>query len=422
MTTTTTPISSTDNNSLNESSFVAYNLLNGRYNSEAATTSGTVISNYNTGINNFSTVLSLAGTNPTPAQLTAAASGLTATVTSLINLATTGINQQIDPTDPNSPSTAYYLSQYQGDSLNALLQTLTMSGATITTNGNNPPTVSISAANVATWLNLSTTSSSIGNIVNQCLNASDYAEHSFQAAIELQYVRKANEELSTNLADLEQALVVANQTLGDLNSVLAYHNQVFISTNPPVTYPGITYNGSYNDWLEAYSSSGDQAFKPLYIYFTNPLPTGATNPEEAPIAAYNKLVTLGNKLHSDLVTLAAVAGTSSDIYQKVSVVYRDLLTATSGSTNSVTNPYDSSKNFYLSAWWTDGWVNGAQEGSGAIAQSINFAVTSTQSFNDTQTQKVQEDLYTYEQFIQSATSMLTDYSDICIQVEQAINR
>lgn len=412
--------------SLNESSFVAYQLLNGRFNSEAATTSSDVINSYTNGITPFSQALKALEDNPDQIAAIAAtyAPSMNQAVTNLINLATTGISKQIDPTDPNSPTTPYYLTHYMGDGLNALLQSLTAAGATITTNGNNPPTVSITAANVATWL--SAANSGVSDIVQQCEDSTGLAQHSFQAAVELQYVAKANNQLSTDLSDLYSALQIANQTLGDLNSVLALHNQVSLSTNPAITYPTQSQvNGSYEKWLGEYEANATSAFAPIFIKFnftsTDNSPGGVQFQELT--QAYDQMVKVQNTLANDLTEMAAPGGpgTSSDIYQKVNTVYQGLVAATAaGPPDPQGNPAYYNPDFYN--WFIDGWQGGAQTGSGAIAQNINFAITSSQSFNDTQTQKVQEDLYTYEQFIQSATSMLTNYSDIVIQAGQAIGR
>jgi hypothetical protein len=403
----TSSVNQVNATSTTNTSFVSSDILGLLVNAEAEITPGSVITPYSNNMAIIANSLKLA-TNPS-ADLTTYAALMQAAVTNLINLARDGVTQRINPNEPASdtnPVTQYYLTKQMGDSLGPVFQLLKEAGATIITT-TNPPTVSISADQLRKFLDLSLTTPDVANLVGTAQNATDYATSTFQAMIELIYCGTANTVLEGSLQNQQQALQIAQDTESTLNSVQSTHNEVSLTSNPSlITNPSTNVP---SDWTAAYEASLESALAPIGIYITSP-------------NAMSDLMNEQAALHKELTTLATVAGTDSDIYQRVQAVSHDIDTALAGGVTGV------------AAWFADGWSEdksggatktpqnqvgtGSSASSGEIQNNINLALSSCQSFNNTQTQEVSRQLFVFEQYYTSASSMLTDLSGIIERIGQ----
>lgn len=405
------PVTQVNATSTTNTSFVSSNILGLQVNAEAETTPGSVITPYTTNINVIADALPLASDpTVTPAQLAQTAAAMEAAVTNLINLARDGVSQRINPNEPLSdtnPVTTYFLSKQMADSLGPVFKLLQESGATVVTT-TNPPQVSINAVQLRRFLDLSLTTPDVANLIGIAQKGATDALHTFQAMIELIYCRTANDVLETALQNQQQALQVTQDAESTLNQVQATHNEVGLTSNPALDTQ-ISGATTTQAWTAAYETSINAALAPIGIFITST--TAVTDLESQQIA-----------LHNELTILATVAGTESDIYQRVLKVSGDVDHALAGGTTGI------------AAWFADGWSTdqsggatktpenqkgtGSTASSGQIQSDINLALSSCQAFNNTQTQEVSRQLFVFEQYYTSASSMLTDLSGIIERIAQ----
>lgn len=395
-------------------SFLSAQLAGLTVNVEGDYTRGAVVNSYSDQVDNYATALSFADKSPTAPQLAALAALLTSSTSSLITLARDGITQLSDPNSPpgpNNPSTAFYLTQSMVNNLDQLFQSLQIAGATITAHSSGPPTVSISAANVRRWLDLSLVSPVVGQLVNTAQSLTDGATHSIQAFTELVYVRTANEVLESQMVGLEQALQVTQSTLKTLQDVQDLHNQVSLTSITTLDVPKGTEVNPPNNidaWETEYLKRANEALVPIGIQIDD-TKTGVTRDLPAEMQAAQ------NQLTSDLAVLATVAGTESAIFQRTQTVLQELEAA-----NNPTNPSA------FAAWFADGYTGGqnggATEGSGAIQSNINAAISSTQAFNDSESQNVSNSMFVFEEYYKSASAVLDKLSQIIEKIAQNISR
>jgi hypothetical protein len=376
---------------------------------------------YTTEVTTFANVLSLANQSPTPAELAAAGKLLESSVTSLIELARDGVLQKIDRNDPNSPSTNYYMTQDMVSRLDQLFESLTVAGATITPNGSNPPTVVISGDTVRRWLDLSLVTPIVGQLVQLAQGATEGANNTLQALVELEYVRTANELLAQKMSDLEEALQVAQDSLTTLKDVQDIHNQVKLVVPTEFVPPtagdvgGDTGKSGRDAWTKIYTERADEALAPIGLEIDE-----QKDPTLPPRDLTAELIAASEALASQLIILSQVAP-SSDIYNKVKVVHDEIVTALNGDPKNLANWFaDGYSTINSSGQVTGG--SGAQEGSGEIQANINAAISSTEAFNNSQTQEVSQFMFVFEEYYKSASAILTKISQLIEKMAQSIAR
>jgi len=213
-------------------------------------------------------------------------------IDNLIQLAKNGVSVKTDPTDPNSPAVNYYLTNEMADSLNQLLGSFKIAGIGIDTS-TTPPNVTISGDALRRWLDLSSITSIVDDVVKESAASTVSATTSFQASVELDYVKGANDLISGKLNNLEGALSTTQSALSVLRDVQDLHNSV-----KPTPLPAYGPEPSQSD-LDLYAKGNDRNnFYTKVWYDAQSKQTFAPIPLNMSTPAFDKSNAIGTQIAS----------------------------------------------------------------------------------------------------------------------------
>jgi hypothetical protein len=358
----------------------------------------------------------------------------------LITLARDGKTSDIDPNDPSKGTQTSYLTTEMVTGLNTVLSSFMNVGVQINVQAATPQ-VTMTPFQLQSWFNYGATSTTIPEAISESIKASQMSLHSFQAMIELEYVRTANDVLATQLADLQEALKVTKEALITLQNVQDLRNsvdvEVFTTFEESAIIGGVPFfelDGttafsetdlrSTSDYISRYKQYSDLYFKqPIGILLKPDSSFGFIGSE---LTFSQVLSNLRLSLNRQIAILEAATGTTGDaegsaLLSQIRVVRDNMSTYLDSPTKSA---YE---------WLADGNkltfdVNGIATinptpdltNTNLLQQNLTNAITAGQNFNDTIKNKVQNFLYVFQQFYQSASSILQNLTRIIEKIAQRI--
>lgn len=355
----------------------------------------------------------------------------------------------------NSLSVTSTMNRYMGESVDQITRTIRAAGW--------DPVANIGTASTAIT-NLKT-QASIYNFTNVLLNAANviktalilgnaYSQSdSIQQILMTDYVIAGNAMLFTEMSGLQDAININQTTLSYLNSLQDLMNQktpeTFImqlqtlaASNPQYqVFEKSTFNQTLTNipnftaadvanYVALVSSGIQTGTYPVGSLFTSD--ASLANPSGNPPIFYLAGLSAGTfvslqALEASKIPVAgaftatiqqimdnltylqkqitAVGADGSPLSTQIGVVFKDFLTLqTSGGT--------------LETWVAD--FNTSNQGT--YQTHLNNAVVASQSLNDTEREKLQEVMFVYQEFYQSASSMLSDIHQLLQSMAQNIGR
>lgn len=306
--------------------------------------------------------------------------------------------------------------------------------------------------------------------------------HSLQAYIELSYVQTANSVLVNSLASLDSALGTTTGVINVLAGLQTLKNLITIKTTGPfqmpqntttwqtviqtevshktkrtATTPGGNVNISGKDTnyatvtqaTEIYTSGGTEpatSFEQVYVraasaFFNQVTQFSVTYNAALPQStAITQFISLANQLSADIKSLASTTpmlsttlskGTvthsidPNSLLAKAKAVLADIRNSVAGGGSGLaftTSINTAAVTGSLQSWITDSYDKPSSTASGKYQQDLTYAVTAAQSLNNTQTSSVQNYLYIFQQYYQSAAALITAINQIITQMANNIKQ
>lgn len=351
-----------------------------------------------------------------------ASGSIAGALTDLINLAKNGYTVPgPDPNDPQNGAQTYYLTIDMVNSLNTLITSFQNMGANISVNPiGQAPVVNISADQLQAWFTYAIAYPTVLTAVQQGIEAAGFSAHTIQAMVELDYVQTANNILSSQLSDLQQALQVTQDALTTLQSVNDLHNSLNVATfNSFNSQFNFNQNTGASSFIAAYRTAASAFFnQPIGLIVISTSRFG--NLKGTNLA--NVLSNLRISLNREMSVLQSASGSSAGAYS--------LLSELKVVTANISTYLDSGNSYQ---WMADGntltfnqngiaTINSNPDLTqvGQIQQNITAAITSGESFNDTQKNNVQNFLYVFQEFYQSASSILQNLTQVIQDIARKV--
>lgn len=266
--------------------------------------------------------------------------------------------------------------------------------------------------------------------------SSQIQDHTEQAAIELVYIKQANQIIGNAMANLTSAVDATQSSLNLLSLLQQFHNQLSVSTPPNFPFNYVTgvptaayiqlagFNTEASAVTKGLGFTGKTTFAQLTALTTeqyrdiyqkvasayygtqinpavNPLFNGATN-----LASLLNIRTnlLNEMMRLSSMTSALQQGNGSLLFA-LKTVYNEL-------------PTDLTT---YNKWVLDGYV-GNSASRGNIQNDLTTAITAAQSLNDTQKENVRQFLFVFQEYYQSAAAILSSISQIIKQMASKISQ
>lgn len=254
---------------------------------------------------------------------------------------------------------------------------------------------------------------SVGPTTYPSVTSADINAHTIQALVELVYCQTANDVLTSAMASLQQALATTQNVLTTLTSLQNLKNSLkpIAKSTFDFDYGG----GSVGDYAEDYNEAASAFFgvpiDPAF-YIGSTLIEDDSTPEFAEFAT--NLAQYKSSLATQIAFLSTITDTAdpNTLYAKLKIVYNDI-------------PTDTSDYSDVSNWVLDNYDTHGAQGvalSGNLQQHLTDAITAGQSLNSSQQQKVQNYLFIFQQYYQSAAAILNKIDQIIGRMAQAASR
>lgn len=231
--------------------------------------------------------------------------------------------------------------------------------------------------------------------------------HTIQAYVELVYSQAANDILYNNLGSLYENLQLTKQAADLLNKIQALKNEAVVVTstfnfNFETGGAGI---GSIESYGSAYIDAASAFFghKVIISYDSKWLVGGSSRIQF--FSARKQLSAFLPILSS--FTPSADKGAGS-LFAKLTTVYEDMVAKNSNPPGWVIDAYNATGSNAINA--------------GKIQQNITSAITASQSLNTTQTERVRNYMFLFEEYYKSASSILTQITQIIQKMAEGIGR
>ena len=339
-----------------------------------------------------------------------------------------------------------YLTTQMASTLDTLARTFVAAGFSIP----GIPSSTDQVAALQAWKDLSTLSSTITAALQAGLN-SPQLNQSLQAMIEIDYVAQANNMVEGQLGTLQTALSTTQSVLNTLAAVQGLHNQVAISSKPPFGFDYLSGYGSGSNYVNAYTKAGSQyfgtvvqAFVPgnmaitttvtstrvlggntLTIYGTSVVLTSQGQQMINQLQLYRNSIIAEISNLNTILTASQKTATGS-LYSSLQTVLSNLpnfsaLTAKAAGPVTVAESLQTVQYSSLTTWLTDNYNSTTDySAAGTYQNNITQAITAAQSLNDTQSQNVQNYLFIFQQYYNSASTILQSLTQIIQQIAQGI--
>lgn len=358
----------------------------------------------------------------------------TVQVQGLLNVLANGLSV------PGGNPPRQFMSVDMTSALNQLIATLKMAGVNIQQSGSGFTVVGgITAQMIENWKNLASSSNVIAQILQAGSTAATSDNRTLQALVELIYVKTGNELISNNLVSLQNALESTNGALNTLNSLQSLHNMVtavngrsftsVYSNLYNVTKPSTFVVGGHSGSITIGAKSGIVGAAQSYFAGVDPtvLGTITTNTLNQFLSARASLIqeiqalsgqTPGNQQGTLVANLRTVLSNINAAFTAVGV----------SSTTPTVNIGPDKVQSAFTRWLMDSNmvvntslnINGL--GGGTIQRNLTAAISSGQSLNSTQQQKVQQYLFVFEEYYKSASSILDTITQILQRMSDAMGR
>lgn len=237
--------------------------------------------------------------------------------------------------------------------------------------------------------------------------------HTIQALVELVYCQTANNVITGALASLQQALATTQNSLATLTQLQNLKNS--IAPVSKSTFPFDYKNTSSDDYSKDYNSAASAFFgTPISVAFTigNVTIVSAGSPGFASFTV--QLDQCKSALQTQIAYLSSITDTTdpNTLYANLKKVYSEL-------------PSDTGDFGDVSKWVIDN--NNTTGASGATTAgnfqvNLTAAITAGQSLNSSQQQRVQNYLFIFQEYYQSAAAVLTAIEQIISRMAQAAGR
>jgi hypothetical protein len=396
---------------------------------------------------------------PTAAQ----AAQLQSSLAALINLATYGQQGNVVPNDPNSPVATQYLNIEMATQLDLLTKTLESAGVTITypPNFGTPNGPQLTTNNITftqfdaqTWQDLAVASPVIQKVLSAAQTNATIGNRSLQALVELVYVKAGNQTIGDALASLQSALSTTNNVVNTLTTLQSLHNQVQV-VNPSSFFtahfnpnnPAFAGNSGSSLFLNTYSPAASAFFgKPLVPVLNTALQSffnGTTfTPGAGYISAVDNLITLRNDLqlqisalskttpkipnpanpNQQMVDPASLLGQITTVYNNIvsSIGMIQVTNVQNATPQSAFNIFKGFQNWMLDNYsQTFSTTNTL---AGVFQQNLTNAITAAESLNSTEQDKVNNYLFVFQEYYQSAASMLSACNSLITNIANQMSR
>lgn len=246
------------------------------------------------------------------------------------------------------------------------------------------------------------------------VTSADINAHTIQALVELVYCQTANDVLTSAMASLQQALATTENSLRTLTGLQNLKNSLKPIAKSSFSSDFDYSAGDVDDYADDYNEAASAFFgTPIDPAFY----IGSTLIEDDSSSEYgdfiDKLDQYKDELAEQIEFLSSITDTDdpNTLYAKLKIVYDEL---------PDTGDFDA-----VSEWVIDNYdVHGAEGAAiaGNLQQHLTDAITAGQSLNSSQQQKVQNYLFIFQQYYQSASAILNALEQIITRMAQAIAR
>ena len=424
-------------------------------------TSQALADEYRMYLNAIITIFNLSANSTTgemPTVSTAQAQAMVASVNALLALAKDG------KTDATT-GVKSYLTIPMANDLDVLVQSLKAVGIPVI-NGAIPAATDSYVTQLQIWKDMAQQSPLIQELMESIVVSGDTGANSLQALVELVYVRQGNQIIGDGLDALQTALATTKDSLDILAQLQNVHNKIEITAKSTfmAAYKVPAEDKSKSDNRDLYGKGVKSA---ISAFFNPPIIPGTafisviavsvfvpgafgmsgrystkyvTSAGAALIEAQKQLVQLKNSLSAQLVLLKSQTSTAvlndpvklaASPYGQLQSVYNDLAktlvySTTAGVRVPITSTTPPDKAYAgVQAWMLDNYDKYASTDSssaGLFQQRIVNASTALSSLNTTQTEKVRNYLFVFEEFYKSASAVLQSMTQIIQKMASNINK
>lgn len=247
------------------------------------------------------------------------------------------------------------------------------------------------------------------------VTSADINAHTIQALIELVYCQTANNVLTSAMASLEQALSTTQNALSTLTGLQNLANDLTIQSKSSFSAMFSYKSTNASNYESAYNSAASAFFgTPLNptFFIGSTLIVSAGSPGFSQFSS--ALAGYKSALGTEISYLSGITDTTdpNTLYAKLKIVYNDI-------------PADTTNFSAVNAWVQDNYSAEASANvtlAGNIQQHLTDAITAGQSLNSSQQQEVQNYLFIFQQYYQSAAALLTTMEQIITSMAQAAGR
>lgn len=240
--------------------------------------------------------------------------------------------------------------------------------------------------------------------------SADLNAHTIQALVELVYCQTANDVLVSAMSSLQQALATTQNALSTLTTIQNLKNSM--KPDAKSTFDFDYANGG-SDYEEEYNSAASAFFgEPIVpLFYIGNDEVSAGSPEFDDFV--DKLKEVKSSLAIQIAFLSTITDTNdpNTLYAKLKTVYNDLPSSYS---------FGNVKDWVIDNYDAQGTT--AIANAGNLQQHITDAITAGQSLNSSQQQKIQNYLFIFQQYYQSAAAVLTALQQIIDRMAQAAGR
>lgn len=249
--------------------------------------------------------------------------------------------------------------------------------------------------------------------------------HNLTSFFQIVYIREANLLISYNLENLSEALNVSTKALNTLNTIQDLHNNVTVVSKPAFDF---NYEDGSSDEYDLEATNDPEKYMKNYskaasAYFGTPIdPIFAFSSESADgFEDFRKKLenvrdmikdTLIPALEETTPTLPDGSEDPTTLLANLRVVLKDI---PDGDLS-----YNDCKKWALDKY--DVHSDDKASEAGTIQNHITAAITSAESLNNTQSEKVRSYLFIFEEYYKSAGSGLQAINQILTKIADNISR
>lgn len=363
------------------------------------------------------TVANPAYANTTPPPLTSDdVTNAVDAIQDLQALAQTGISQSVDWAHPElatGPQTTFYITSQMAGNLDQVIRSLQAAGFTTST-----PSI----AGLQAWQGLA--GAGIAALLLSSVSIASSAQNdSLQSLVEIEYIGTANDVIFDNLISLQTALSLTSDILNTLQAIQNINNMITVNAHTDL---GATFSAYFDTVLtQARNSLGTAAFNAMSAgkyatiyqfaasrYFARATPRANFQTIAQGAAQADSLMTLMEYLHVYLNKLNSLNPGQVTTPNTLAFEVNELLGAYHSVFGIVDHNSPQFDKFAAVANWIVNGRDTSATTTGVIQGQLTQTITTAESLNNTQQQKVRQYMFIFEEFYKSATNILSQISQI----------